>query len=86
MTKQLFYRRYLPFDLLETFQRHDPEFVKHLIGEEPVILAEKLGCELRLFTGNLDMNSQLVDVGIQISGSDKYVTWWLLNYKTKWLK
>jgi hypothetical protein len=79
----IFYARYLPFDLLSTFDNQKDEMIKHLIGESAVQRAIELDCSLTLLTGAYDFNSQMVQVGIKIQGPDERVTFWLLAYQPK---
>lgn len=81
--KQIVYAKYLPFDLLSTFQSQDEELIRDLIGDSNVDRAKKMACSLHLLTGQYDFNSQMVQVGIQIQGPDERVTFWLLAYQPK---
>ena len=84
MTKHLFYRKQLPRDLLDTFQRNDQEMVRHLIGDEPYDLANNLALTFQFLLGNWDLNTQMVDIAIQIMGEPKKITLWLLKYQPKY--
>lgn len=75
-----FYRRDLPRDLLDTFQRNDQEMVRHLIGEEAYDSARQLNCMFYFLVGAWDMNRQTVDTVIVIDGADKDVLFWLIKY------
>jgi len=77
----IFYARYLPFDLLSTFDNQKDEMIRHLIGDSFWQRAQELDCQLTLLTGQYDFNSQMVQVGIQIQGEAKRVTIWLLAYQ-----
>jgi hypothetical protein len=83
MTKHLFYRKQLPRDLIDTFNRNDQEMVRHLIGHDAFDLAQSLGCSFQFLLGSWDMNTQMVDIGIQIIGKPKDITIWLLSYQPK---
>ena len=79
----MFYRKQLPRDLLDVFQRNDPEMVRHLIGDNAYDLAQQLNCDFQFLMGSWDLNTQMVDVGIQIQGEPKDITFWLLKYQPR---
>ena len=79
----MFYRKQLPRDLIDTFNRNDQEIVRHLIGHDAFDLAQSLGCSFQFLLGSWDMNTQMVDIGIQIIGKPKDITIWLLSYQPK---
>ncbi|CAB5225724.1 hypothetical protein UFOVP758_5 [uncultured Caudovirales phage] len=79
----LFYRKQLPRDLLDTFARNDQEMVRHLIGDEPFLLAKDMALTFQFLLGNWDMNTQMIDTGIQIMGEPKKISFWLLKYQPK---
>jgi hypothetical protein len=81
VTSHMFYRRPLPRDLLDTFSRNDQEMVRHLIGREHYTAAEELGLSFQFFMGAWDLNTQMIDTGIQIQGEAKKITIWLLQYE-----
>jgi hypothetical protein len=80
-TKHMFYRRQLPRDLLDTFARNDQEMVRHLIGHDTYRQAEELSLTFQFLMGSWDMNTQMVDIGLQVIGEPKRVTIWLLQYQ-----
>lgn len=79
----MFYRKQLPRDLLDVFQRNDPEMVRHLIGHDQYQRAEQRNLTFQFLLGSWDLNTQMVDVGIQVQGDKKDITWWLLTYQPK---
>jgi hypothetical protein len=79
--KHLFYRKQLPRDLLDTFARNDQEMVKHLIGDDKYQQAQELKLTFQFLMGAWDLNTQMVDIGIQIQGDDKKIMFWLLSYQ-----
>ena len=74
-----FYRRQLPRDLLDTFQRNDQEMVRHLIGHNQYQQAQDLDLRFEFLLGRWDINTQMVDIGIQVQGDPKKVSFWLLQ-------
>lgn len=83
MTRHMFYRKQLPRDLLDVFQRNDPEMVRHLIGDASVDLAQELGLSFQFLTGSWNLDTQMIDTAIQIMGDEKHITFWLLKYQPK---
>jgi hypothetical protein len=83
VTKHIFYRRPLPRDLLDTFARNDQEMVRHLIGYNQYQRAQDLDLQFEFLLGPWDLNTQMVDIGIQIMGKPKDITIWLLSYQPK---
>lgn len=81
MTKHLFYRKQLPRDLLDTFQRNDQEMVRHLIGRDHWQRAQDHALTFQFLMGRWDLNTQMVDIGIEIQGQDKKIMIWLLQYQ-----
>jgi hypothetical protein len=82
-TKHTFYRKQLPRDLLDTFQRNDPEMVRHLIGYDQYQRGLDLKLTFQFLMGRWDLNTQQVDIAIQIAGEPRDITFWLLTYQPK---
>lgn len=78
--KHPFYRKDLPRDLLDTFQRNDQEMVRHLIGDQAYDQARQSNCNFYFLVGAWDLNRQTVDTVIVIDGADKDVLFWLIKY------
>jgi hypothetical protein len=79
----MFYRKQLPRDLWATFQRNDEEMVSHLIGHDQYKTAKDLGLTFQFITGTYNLNTQMIDTGIQVQGDDKKITIWLLQYNER---
>jgi hypothetical protein len=79
--KHQFYRKQLPRDLLDVFNRNDQEMVRHLIGRDAYWQGHDRGLTFQFLMGAWDMNTQMVDIAIQIEGEPKDITFWLLQYE-----
>jgi hypothetical protein len=81
--KHLFYRKQLPRDLIDTFSRNDQEMVRHLIGDDQYQRGIDSNLRFQFLMGRWDLNTQMVDIAIQIQGEPRAITFWLLTYQPK---